>query len=575
MAQVPNGNGINRILPPQDIQPRPNPSSTPAPLPDLPEPLQIPISPSNPTQRSEDDDSGIIVTDLEFIGNTVFSSEELTKKFISRWQSDRPIAFSKLLQIATDVATLYHEKGYKTSGAIVYIPKKTQQDGKGKVEIRIIEGKLTQIDISLLNSQKQGRLEKYLQSRLGVKPKEPLNVDRLLKALQLLQLDPLIKTISATIIPGTEPANSILKVEYSSAQSFKPQLSLNNGRSPSVGSFVREVALRQDNLLGLGDSLNLGYSNSDGSNGVNIGYSLPINSKNGTLGFGYSKNHSDVIEPPFNDLDGDGKSPDIESESRSYEVSLRQPLKRTIKNNSYQEFSLGLTGSLRSSKSFLLDTPFPLSPGAEDDGSTRIAALRFSQEFIGQNSQEVIGLRSQFNFGINAFNSTINNQIAGLEAIPDSRFFSWQGQAQYVRQLAPNSLLLIRGNAQLAEQTLVSSEQFALGGLGSVRGYRQDQLLTDNGVFISAEVQLPIVRSIAGDGVLQLIPFVDYGTTWNSGGRSNPDNQTLSSIGMGLQLLQGNNFRARLDWGIPLVSVNNRNRTWQENGLYFTLQYNP
>ncbi len=48
-----------------------------------------------------------------------------------------------------------------------------------------------------------------------------------------------------------------------------------------------------------------------------------------------------------------------------------------------------------------------------------------------------------------------------------------------------------------------------------------------------------------------------------------------TSFGMGLQLLRGDNFRARLDWGIPLVSVNSRKRTCQENGIYFTLQYNP
>ncbi|MEB3215498.1 MAG: ShlB/FhaC/HecB family hemolysin secretion/activation protein [Nostocales cyanobacterium 94392] len=577
LAEVSSGDGINMTLPPQDIQPRPNPSFTLPSFPDSPEePLQVPSTTSTPTQGNEGVDSQIIVTDLEFVGNTVFSDEELSKQFISRWQIDQSIAFSELLQIAADVTTLYHQKGYKTNGAIVYIPKKTQEDGKGKVEIRVIEGKLTQINISLFNSQRKGRLEKYLGSRLGVKLSEPLNVDRLLSGLQLLQLDPLIENISATITPGIEQGNSILTVKYSSTEQFKSQLSLNNARSPSVGSFAREISLGQNNLLGLGDNLNLGYSNSDGSNQVNINYKLPINSNNGTLNFFYSQSNNDVIEPPFNDLDGDGNSPDIQSESRSYEVSLRQPIIRTVNNNNFQEFSLSLAASLRSSQSFLLDTPFPLSPGADDNGHTRIAALRFSQEFIQQNSQAVIGLRSQFNLGINAFNSTINqNNIPGMESIPDSRFFSWQGQAQYVRQLAPNSLFLVRGYAQLSDQTLVSSEQFALGGLGSVRGYRQDQLLTDNGIFASAEVQLPIVRGIAQNGVLQLIPFVDYGTTWNSSGKSNPDNQTLSSVGMGLQLLQGNNFRARLDWGIPLVSVNSRKRTWQENGIYFTLQYNP
>lgn len=65
-------------------------------------------------------------------------------------------------------------------------------------------------------------------------------------------------------------------------------------------------------------------------------------------------------------------------------------------------------------------------------------------------------------------------------------------------------------------------EQFTLGGLYSVRGYRQDLLLTDNGVFASAEVRLPILRVDSVKGVLQVAPFVDFGVGWNDVGNPIP-----------------------------------------------------
>ena len=34
-------------------------------------------------------------------------------------------------------------------------------------------------------------------------------------------------------------------------------------------------------------------------------------------------------------------------------------------------------------------------------------------------------------------------------------------------------------------------------------------------------------------------------------------------------------FTARLDYGIPLISVSSTDRTWQENGIYFSVFYNP
>ncbi len=300
--------------------------------------------------------------------------------------------------------------------------------------------------------------------------------------------------------------------------------------------------------------------------------------QDGTLRFSFNTTDSNVIEPPFDDINEDGRGSDIESQSSFYEISFRQPLSRRIKNRTFRELAVGVSTSLRDSETSLLDEPFPLSPGADDDGDTRVFALRFFQDWTQQNAKEVIAFRSQFSVGLDAFDSTINKPIPETgEFVPDSRFFAWQGQGQWVRVLAPETLLLVRANAQLSDKGLLSSEQFTVGGRASVRGYRHNQLLADNGVFASAEVQLPILRTgnkSAPTGILQIIPFFDIGTAWNNSGIENADTSTLVSLGMGLQWRNNDDFIARLDWGIPLVNVDSRDRTWQENGLLFSLQWN-
>jgi hypothetical protein len=40
-------------------------------------------------------------------------------------------------------------------------------------------------------------------------------------------------------------------------------------------------------------------------------------------------------------------------------------------------------------------------------------------------------------------------------------------------------------------------------------------------------------------------------------------------------LLLGNNFNAKIDWGIPLVQLDRTGNTLQENGIYFTVEYKP
>ncbi|MEH2015326.1 ShlB/FhaC/HecB family hemolysin secretion/activation protein [Nostoc sp.] len=576
-TQLPTSNFIlsQRIPPPQDVQP---PAPSPLPSPELPQPLPPPAElfpPSAPTPIPEEPFPGnflqtIVVERFEVVGSTVFSPEELalaTAEF-----TKRPISQAQLFQASSKINDLYVNNGYITSGA--YIPPQTLQSRV--VKIQVVGGKLEALKSYIVKIQVvEGKLEdiqvtgtrrlnpNYVRSRLAIATSPPLNRQRLLEALQLLQLNPLIQKVSAELSTGSRAGTSLLEVKISEAKTLSSQIVLDNGRSPSVGSFRRRLQLNEANLLGLGDSLGIAYTNTDGSNSFDANYTLPLNPKNGTLTFNYGTTSSHVIEPPFDFLD-------IESTSPYYELTFRQPIVQTPT----QEFVLGLTASRRESdiSSLLQRYGLPasdLSPGADEQGRTKVSALRFFQEWTSRNSREVIALRSQFSLGINVLNATINQDA------PDSRFFAWQGQAQWVRLLAPQTLLLLRLNTQLASRTLLPLEQFGLGGQDSIRGYRQDYLLTDNGTFVSAEVQVPILRLPQINSTLQVVPFIDFGIGWNSSGRENPDHNTLAAVGLGLRWSQGDRFTVRLDWGIPLVSVDSNERTLQDNGLYFSLLYNP
>ena len=561
-TKLPTSNFIlsQQIPPPQDIQPPTTPS--PLPSPEVPQPLPLPAElfpPSAPTPIPAEVPSGnfpstIIVERFEVIGSTVFSAQQLAQATAEF--TKRPISQAQLFQARSKITELYVKNGYITSGALIP-PQKIQS---GVVKIQVIEGKLE--DIRVTGTRRLNR--NYVRSRLAIATSPPLNRQRLLEALQLLQLNPLIKNVTAELSAGSQTGTSLLEVKISEAKTFSGQIILDNGRSPSVGSFRRGLRLNEANLLGLGDDLSLGYTNTDGSNSFDASYTLPVNPRNGTVSFNYGTTSSHVIEPPFDFLD-------IDSASRYYEVTFRQPIIQTPT----QEFALGLTASRRESdiSSLLQREGVPaseLSPGADNEGRTRVSALRFFQEWTSRNSREVIALRSQFSLGIDVLDATVNQNA------PDSRFFAWQGQAQWVHLLAPETLLLLRLNTQLASRALLPIEQFGLGGQDSIRGYRQDYLLTDNGTFVSAEVQVPILRLPQINSTLQVVPFVDFGVGWNSSNRENPDPNTLAAVGLGLRWAQGDRLTVRLDWGIPLISVDSNNeRTLQENGLYFSLLYNP
>ncbi|NER00621.1 MAG: ShlB/FhaC/HecB family hemolysin secretion/activation protein, partial [Cyanothece sp. SIO2G6] len=578
-----------------------------------------------PTRTSIPDE--ITLSEFNITGNTVFSEEELVAEaqqvFGSPVDSNadeanldginldeanldesaqRPfeipetVSLAQLIQASDRITQRYVDEGYISSGAII------PEDGiqpDGTVNIQVIEGRLEAIEVarspnytrqqSLLNHplSRQSPLAAltewlfpaisrsrmmitgnrdlslgYVRQRLARAGSAPLNLNRLLAGVRLLQTDPLIETVATEIQDGTATGTNILDVEIVEAPTTEAQISVDNTRSPSVGSIQQRVSLTQGNFLGFGDRLALGGNQTEGSDGWNVVYAIPINARNGTFSFAYSNSSSEVIEEPFTVLD-------IQSESRSYEFTLRQPLIQTAT----EELALSLTASRRETKSeFLAELqgePEPLpSTGADADGETNISAIRFAQNWTRQTPRQVFALRSEFSLGLDALGSTIN------PIRPDSRFFSWRGQGQWVRQIGSDALFLLRGDIQLADGPLVPGEQFSLGGQNTLRGFRQDSLLTDNGWLASAEFRIPVLRVARVDGVLQVAPFIEIGQGWNPK-EADPPSNTLASTGLGLLWRMGDGFSSRLDWGIPLLGETSEGSSLQEDGFHFSIQFSP
>ncbi|MDX2253897.1 MAG: ShlB/FhaC/HecB family hemolysin secretion/activation protein [Pseudanabaenaceae cyanobacterium bins.39] len=540
-------------IPNQPITPDLNPKTvpvTPSEPTKLPPPDQLltPTTPQTPEVPNNNTSESIIVKKFEIVGSTVFSDAELAE--ITKDYLNKPISINELFQIRSKITKLYLDNKYATSGA--YIPEQNFQSGIFRIQI--VEGGIEEIKVTGLTRLNQG----YVQSRIGIATQKPLNTNRLLEALQLLQINPLIESISANLSPSSQPGLNNLEVKVTEAKTFTLPITFDNGRTPSVGTDRRQIQLSEANLSGLGDRLNLSYSNTDGSNSYDFSYTVPFNPYNGTISLNFGTSSSRVIQAPFDFLD-------IVSSSRNYGLSIRQPLLQSTS----QEFALGLTLNRTESQASLLGgtIPYP-SQGADQNGQIKISALRFFQDYVQRSSEEVFAARSQISLGLSAFGSNISADF------PDSRFLSWRGQVQYVRLLAPETFLFLRGDLQIADRPLVSQEQISFGGQDTLRGFRQDSLTSDNGLLLSAELRIPVLRIPEISGLLQVVPFFDFGEAWNNTSNK-PDPSTLASVGLGLRLQVSDRLAIRLDWGIPLSRISGDKQTLQERGLYFSLVANP
>jgi hemolysin activation/secretion protein len=140
-------------------------------------------------------------------------------------------------------------------------------------------------------------------------------------------------------------------------------------------------------------------------------------------------------------------------------------------------------------------------------------------------------------------------------------FFYFRGDLAHTQDLPGSAQLFAKVQAQAANQPLVVSEQFSGGGLDTVRGYREAEVLGDGGAIGSVELRSPSIASWLGqEAWINEWRFHLFG----EGGRLSlhdplPEQQSifdLASFGLGTRFRLVDAFNGSFDLAIPAVSQN-------------------
>ncbi len=546
---------LSPIAPPENLQPDSNQNRflqpVPTPIP-APNPTESPVLPTPTSEPTPDVNVvPIQVNRIEVTGSTVLSSEQLNR--ITKPFEGSTVSFQELTSVIDEINQLYLEQGYTNSRAIL----EPQTIANGIVQIRVVEGILEKIEVE--GTQRLN--PNYVRSRVNLGVGTPLNTTKLEEQLRLLRADPLFKNVEAILRSGSGPGQSILVVRVTEADPFEASVSFDNYSPPSVGSERLGINTSYRNLTGNGDELAASYyrTTTGGADVFDFSYRIPLNAMNGTLQLRAAPNRNEVTQSPFDEFD-------IRGESQLYEISYRQPLIRSLR----EEFALSLGFAYQSGQTFTFAGPTPFGFGPDERGVSRTSVIKFGQDYLRWDSLGAWSLRSQFSFGTGLFNATTNP-----DSIPDARFISWLGQVQRVQLLNKNNLLILQADLQLTPDALLPSQQFIIGGGQSLRGYRQNVRAGDNGLRFSVEERMTLQRDEAGNAIFQLAPFVDLGTIWNVS--DNPNNlqkqRFLASVGLGLLWQPLSNLSVRLDYGLPLVNLDDRGENVQDSGFYFSVNY--
>ncbi len=446
-----------------------------------------------------------------------------------------------LYRLRQDAEALYAERGY--INARVSIPD--QKVDAGNVRFDVSEGYIGQINI---NTDKLS--DHFLLAYLN--QDGPFNLTTLQDDLKLLERDPRIDRVEARVVPGQIPGELDLNLNVLEARPWTIAVRADNRRAPSVGSVGSSLFLEHGNLLGFGDAISASVGVTRGVDDYFLRYNMPWD--RWQFGIQASTTDSTIVEEPFNIID-------IDSKTDSYRVDARFTTIRTLTREVTLEFLL----ERRENKTELAGEPFSFNPGAED-GLSRVYVARLGANWVERGEQSVTGTRLLLSQGLDLHGLHPTTSPDG----PPQTFTVLFGQVQHVRWVAPlTSELRLRAFGQYAFDTLQPLERLAIGGLGSVRGYRQNQLVRDNGIVFNAELSRPVW---AGDwGEVRGVLFADVGWGRNDSGAAVHDADTIESIGLGIELDLGIGLSGGFWWAHGFTEFESSDYDLQDDGLHFEL----
>ncbi|MEO5714042.1 MAG: ShlB/FhaC/HecB family hemolysin secretion/activation protein [Luteolibacter sp.] len=488
---------------------------------------------------------------FHFDGNTVFSDAELDdciKGFLHKTMLPEDLD-----QLRFEITRLYVSNGYLNSGAT--IPAQDLRDGI--LDIHITEGRLTTV-ISRGNKELS---DGFLSSRILVNRSRPLHFPTLQRQLQVLQENPNIARLNAELKPGLVPGEALMVVMVEEAPKWSYGLDFHNQRSPSVGGEQAEVWFENRNLTGYSDTLRarLGLFSGNpeeldfaGLDNYSIQYERPILADDTTLQLGWSSEDYSILEEPFTSLA-------IEGESHAFFAGIRRPLYRSLEDEVWASFLLEKSHD----ETAVLGRPFSISPGSVN-GKLDLTILRFGLDWTRRTRESVFSLRSTVSAGIDAFGATEQQKE------PDSEFLTWLLESQFSRRLDKRGdLLVLHGGLGLANDPLPPPAQLCLGGRYTVRGYRENFLVRDNGIYGGVDIQVPLLTDEKNKSWnLWLVPFIDGGVGWNV---RTPSTEALFSAGLGIRANYSDWFRAELFYGVPVKNREDPSDDLQDEGIHFRI----
>lgn len=469
-------------------------------------------------------DNSVYVGSVSVDPSEILSQEEIDA--ITSKISGRNVTISEIQQAVNEINKLYASRGFVTARA--YLPEQTISGGN--IRIGLIESKVGNLSVT----GNRWTRTKYITDRVGQDQNSVFDIVELEKDVVSFNRYNEGVSLKANLKAGTAPGTTDIQINAEEKFPFHLVGVMDNAGRYSTGHIRGGAMIYADSLFKNRDKLSIGSYFSGGATSPFFDYNVPVNKKDGRVGFLFTSTFAKLKY-------GDYRALDIRSHGYQYSLYYSQPI---IRKPDFELKTYTAVNYKRARISYMDDL--------------------FHTTDQVTSAEAAINIRKDTKHGIWYLNQTAYYAFPILDKA--SNYFKYSGNITRLHDFSHGIIGQLRSNYQIIPQNkyVPYLDQIQSGGLFTVKGYNEGIMIGKNGYFISGELIFPILPSKITIGekerpflgrVVKGAVFADHAGIFPRRAEDRYDGSYfLASVGMGLRVQLPGSLTGRLYWGYPLIN---------------------
>ena len=441
-----------------------------------------------------------ITTGVAFEGNTVYTSEVLTK--FMDLQPGQVLNSVYVGQKVQGINAAYARDGYMLAHV-----DGIRVDDQGVLHVHIVEG----IVEDIIPAGNKKTRDKVITREFVQKKGKPFNKFLVRRSVERVYNLGFFDDVNVRMLPGDQDPNNVI-IEIDVLEHKTGTITLGAGYSKSDG-LMGIIEFGEDNFRGTGDKFKVHWEIGGKKKYKNyqISYLKPwIDSKGTSLGFSFFNR-----EDEYTDYNEDGNEvAEYNKKSRGFNISFgRQTGEYTRDYLTLESRKDSYKWDEDDSSGFRYDKNAGKGKNW-NNGSYNFANDKYVDKNFGRiNSitwQKVYDSRDNIYEPTRGRRISYTAQWAGHGLGGDFDFYKFTAETRMYKKLGAKNVLAFRARGGFIQGDAPYSQLFTLGGADSLRGYEDDQFRGKYMYNATLEFRFPIVKKVSG------VLFTDIGDAWDA-----------------------------------------------------------